>query len=100
MAAYLIFTRTAPIVDQAEMDAYAAANASHGRTYAETYKLKPLAFYGALQPLEGDAPDGVVLLEFPTKEDALGWYNSPEYQAAAQHRFKGAPYSCVLVEGV
>jgi uncharacterized protein (DUF1330 family) len=26
------------------------------------------------------AYDTVVIFQFPSKEDALGWYNSPEYQ--------------------
>ena len=50
--------------------------------------------------LEGEAPDGVVMLEFPTVEDAKAWYFSPGYQAAAQHRKKGANYRVILVEGV
>lgn len=29
----------------------------------------------------GTAYDTTVVFQFPTKEDALGWYNSPEYQA-------------------
>ena len=31
---------------------------------------------------------------------ARAWYDSPAYQEVAQHRFKGARYRAVLVEGV
>ena len=100
MPAYMIFTREGPITDQAEMDAYAGGNRAHGALYADKHKIKPLAFYGPTETFEGDAPDGVVLLEFPTADDARGWYNSPEYQAAMVHRLKGATYRVTLVEGV
>ena len=100
MPAYMIFTREGPVTDQAEMGTYSGMNQANAASWAEKFKLKPLAIYGALETFEGDAPDGVVLLEFPTADDARGWYNSPEYQAAMQHRLKGATYRVTLVEGV
>jgi uncharacterized protein (DUF1330 family) len=100
MAAYLIFTREGPVRDEAEMAQYAAKNAAAGPTYAASYGIRPLAFYGALEAIEGDAPDGVVLLEFPDAAKARAWYDSPEYQDALQHRLKAATYRCTLVEGV
>jgi uncharacterized protein (DUF1330 family) len=39
-------------------------------------------------------------MEFPTTTAAREWYDSPAYQTVAQHRFKGAIYRAVLVEGV
>ena len=62
--------------------------------------LTPLVVYGALEALEGDAPDGVVILRFPTVEDARAWYNSPAYQAAVAYRKKGADYRAFIVEGL
>jgi uncharacterized protein (DUF1330 family) len=100
MPAFMIFTREGPIKDQAEMDIYSSANQSNAGSYVANFKLKPLAVYGALETFEGDAPDGVVLLEFPTAGDARGWYNSPEYQDAMAHRLKGADYRVTLVEGL
>ena len=62
--------------------------------------MKPLAVYGAQIPIEGDnPPDAVVVLEFPTVEDAKAWYYSPEYQEAAKHRLAAADYRGVIVEG-
>ena len=40
-----------------------------------------------------------VLLEFPSKEAALAWYDSPEYQAAKQSRQGAAIMRMVLIEG-
>jgi uncharacterized protein (DUF1330 family) len=31
---------------------------------------------------------------------ARAWYDSPAYEEARQHRFKGAEYRMLLVEGV
>jgi uncharacterized protein (DUF1330 family) len=42
----------------------------------------------------------VVVAEFPSVEEACAWYDSPAYQEAAQHRFRGAVYRGVIVEGV
>jgi uncharacterized protein (DUF1330 family) len=100
MPAFMIFTREGPITDQAEMDAYSSANQANAANYVANFKLRPLAVYGALETFEGDASDGVVLLEFPTADDARGWYNSPDYQAAMSHRLKGANYRVTLVEGL
>ena len=53
-----------------------------------------------LEALEGEAPDGVVVLEFPTEEDAKTWYFSPGYQAASAHRKKAAEYRVFMLAGV
>lgn len=100
MAAYMIFTREEPIFDQTEMDAYSASNRSNAAHFVEKYGIKPIAVYGALETFEGAAPDGVIILEFPNVDDARAWYNSPEYQAAAEHRKRGANYRAILVEGI
>jgi uncharacterized protein (DUF1330 family) len=100
MPAYMIFTREGPIRDQAAMDAYSSANQANAGQYVEQFNVRPLAVYGAQECYEGEAPDGVVLLEFPTADDARGWYNSPAYQDAMALRLKGADYRVVLVEGL
>ena len=95
VAAYVIFLRDR-VVDQAEMDAYAKlAAGARG-----AHPITPLAYYGRAEALEGEAIDGVVILEFPNLAAARAWYDSPAYQAAKQHRLKGADYRVVLVEGV
>lgn len=95
MAAYAIFIRDSTR-DQAELDTYSqmapATLAGH--------PLKVLAAYGRQEVLEGPAVEGVVVVEFPTIEAAKAWYDSPAYQEARKHRFKGADYRAVIVEGL
>jgi uncharacterized protein (DUF1330 family) len=50
--------------------------------------------------LEGDPAQGVTIVEFPSREAALAWFNSDAYQAAAQHRRKGAEYQVLLVDAM
>ena len=100
MSAYMIFTREGPVFNQAEMDTYSSSNRASAGNFVQKYKMKPLVVYGAMETFEGDAPDGIVMLEFPTMEDARSWYDSPEYQAATEHRKKGANYRVTLVEGL
>jgi uncharacterized protein (DUF1330 family) len=98
MTAYMIFTREGPVRDEAEMAQYSAKNQAAAGKYVAEYGLKPLTFYGKQEVIEGDGPDGIVLLEFPDAEKARAWYDSPEYQDALQHRLKGATYRCAIVE--
>jgi uncharacterized protein (DUF1330 family) len=58
------------------------------------------ALYGRQEVLEGPEVEGVVILSFPSFEEAKAWYDSPAYREARKHRFQGADYSAVLVEGV
>jgi uncharacterized protein (DUF1330 family) len=95
MSTYIVFTREST-QDQSELDTY---NREVGKTFAG-HPLKILAAYGPQQVLEGSAPEGVVIVEFPDTAAARAWYDGPAYQAVVQHRFKGASYRAVLVEGV
>ncbi len=96
MATYMIFIREGEVVDHEAMAAYKKINSAAPPPVG----MKPLAVYGALETLEGDSADGAVILEFPDKEAASNWYNSPSYQAAIKHRQKAAPYRCFMVEGL
>jgi uncharacterized protein (DUF1330 family) len=47
--------------------------------------------------LEGEFPgNGHAIAEFPSREDALRWYNSPEYQALIPLRQAAGPTSLLL----
>ncbi len=52
--------------------------------------------------LEGDGavPTVIVVLEFPSTEQAKAWYNSPEYQPYIKMRQAGATGDLFLVAGV
>ncbi|MCE9545425.1 MAG: DUF1330 domain-containing protein [Planctomycetia bacterium] len=95
MAAYIVFTREATL-NQAELDTYmqqvSPTMAGH--------PIKILAAYGRQEVLEGAAPEGVVIVEFPSMAEARAWYHTPEYQAVLQHRLKGAEYRAVIVESL
>ena len=96
MTAYMIFLREGPVRDAAELAEYQRLNRERGGPSS----MEPLVVYGGIETLEGPAPDGVVLLRFPTVEDARAWYDSPGYQAALPHRLRAADYRAVIVEGL
>ncbi len=94
MSAYVIFIRES-MSDEREFETYTklALPTLEGRP------VTPLAFYGALEIMEGPVFEGAVVLEFPSVKDAQEWYYSPEYQAAAKHRKAGSEYRVFIVEG-
>jgi uncharacterized protein (DUF1330 family) len=59
-----------------------------------------LAAYGLQVVVEGAAPEGVVIVRYPSMEAARAFYDSPDYQAAVRHRFLGADYRSIFVEGI
>jgi uncharacterized protein (DUF1330 family) len=95
MSAYGIFSRETTR-DQSELDAYTPKASASMAGHA----IKVLAAYGRQEVLEGPNAEGVVIVEFPTMEEARAWYDSPAYRDARQHRFRGADYRAIFVEGV
>ena len=78
--------------------AYAAYGGKAMATFAG-HGSRLLVANGALTPVEGEAPDGVVVIEFPTVEAAKGWYHSPAYQAIVGERLGATEGRAVIVEG-
>jgi uncharacterized protein (DUF1330 family) len=95
MSAFMVYVRDR-ILDPAEMKIYddSAPAASSG------HPMTPLAYYGAVETLEGPAVDGAVIVQFPSMVDALAAYNDPRYQEALKHRLKGAEYRVFITEGL
>jgi uncharacterized protein (DUF1330 family) len=95
MSVYAVFIRDR-MHDAEEFETYsqksAAARGDH--------PIKAHVYYGALDVLEGPPADGVVIVEFPDRAAALGWYESPAYQEARAHRQKAGDYRVILVEGL
>lgn len=54
---------------------------------------------GKAEALEGATPKRMVLLEFPSYEQASKWYRSPEYAPLIALRQKAARGRLVLAEG-
>ena len=94
MSAYAIFIRERTR-DASHLEAYSRAA---GKTL-EGHPVKVLAAYGRYEVLEGYDIQGAVILEFPTVEAAKAWYESPYSREAREHRFKGADYHAIIVEG-
>jgi len=75
------------------------------KTYVQTatpafqrHKAKFLARGGRTEVLEGKARARNVIIEFPSMEEALACYNSPEYTAARAIRQTVSDGEFVLVE--
>jgi uncharacterized protein (DUF1330 family) len=83
------------------------SNPDQYKLYAES---APLAFkkYGAVilarggrsGQLEGEGRPRNVVIEFPSYDDAVACYNSPEYQSAKAKRKGASEADIVIVEGV
>jgi len=95
MPAYIVFTRE-KTRDQSEMDAYMQ---KVGATL-EGHPVTTHALYGSQEVLEGPEVEGVVIISFPSFKEAKAWYDSPAYREVRRHRFLGADYRAVIVQGV
>jgi uncharacterized protein (DUF1330 family) len=95
MSAYIVFTREAT-TDSTELQRYEAL--VRGTLTGHTPTL--LAAYGTERVLEGPRSEGTVIMAFPSMQAASAWYDSPAYTEVREHRFKGAIYRAVLVQGV
>jgi uncharacterized protein (DUF1330 family) len=94
MAAYVVFTRERTR-NAAQMDQYKLRVPASFQQHPATIR----AIHGRHEVLEGPAIEEIIILEFPTYDEAKAWYQSPEYQAACEHRFQGGDYRCILTEG-
>ncbi len=95
MATYVVFTREST-TNASELETYSQ---KVGDTLAG-HPVTVLAAYGRQEVLEGPAVEGVVILEFPSFEAAKAWYDSPAYREVREHRFRGADYRAVIIEGL
>jgi uncharacterized protein (DUF1330 family) len=71
----------------------------HGSSAAEQYGGRFLVEGGAPELIEGkwEYPR-MAIVEFPDRESALAFYNSPEYQSAKEIRQTLADFNMVLVD--
>ena len=67
----------------------------------KSYKGKLLSVDENVSLLEGQWPaTRTVLIEFPSKEEALAWYESEEYQLLAKHRFAASTSDIAIISGL
>lgn len=94
MAAYIIARIN--VTDPQEYMKYASQTVA----LAEKAGGKFLVKGGDQTYAEGNGPDRHVLIEFPTKDMALAWYNSAEYQEILPIALRSSTRDIVVVEGV
>jgi len=95
MSAFLISDVTVRDADAFQLyrTRAAASIAKHGGRY--------LVRGGAIEPLEGGwSPRAVVIVEFPTLEQARAWYGSSDYALALQVRDAALERNLILVDGI
>jgi uncharacterized protein (DUF1330 family) len=95
MAGYIVFTRE-KMRNPSQYEVYR----QKAPAAMANQPIKPLAAYGRYEVVEGAAVEGVAILQFPTFEEAKAWYDSPAYREACEHRYQGADYRAVIVEGL
>ena len=79
----------------AEIEAYKQMAPAGMVGYPITFRIT----HGSKEIVEGPEFEDIMMLEFPSFEEAKAWYHNPAYQAACEHRFKGGDYRAVIVEG-
>lgn len=95
MAAY--FMADLDIKDQAGFEEYRKVVPRTIEKYGGRYLVRG----GKVEVLEGQwSPKRVVVVEFPSVEQAKRWYTSEEYREPKSLRFKTARTNLILVEGV
>jgi uncharacterized protein (DUF1330 family) len=50
--------------------------------------------------VEGSWPGFLIVIEFPSRADASGWYSSPEYREIAPLRTENSESDVILIDGV
>ena len=56
---------------------------------------------GQADPVEGEfRPDGAVIIEFPTMEQARAWYDDPDYQDLKTLRQRSTRSNLLFIDGL
>ena len=95
MAAYVV--AEVNVIDPALFAEYGKAVPATITAFGGRYLVRG----GAVEPKEGGwAPKRVVVLEFPSMDEARRWYDSPEYRPILEMRLKAADSKLIFVEGM
>jgi uncharacterized protein (DUF1330 family) len=95
MSAYVIADVT--VTDPATMEEYRKLLPATLAPYGGRFIVRG----GAHQTVEGDwKPNRLVILEFPSLEQAKRWYDSEQYREPKAMRLRAARTNLVMVEGV
>ncbi|MDP9376491.1 MAG: DUF1330 domain-containing protein [Actinomycetota bacterium] len=95
MPVYLIADGRA--ADPSKLEEYRRVNAELIPRFGGRYLVRG----GEHEVLEGDwSPGRLVIIEFPDRDAARNWYDSPEYAGLRAQRHKHAETNMVLVDGL
>ena len=95
MSAYVIVEVT--ITDPQLFQEYGKGVPSTIAAYGGKYLVRG----GSVEPKEGGwSPKRVVVLEFPSMDQAQKWYHSAEYAPLLAMRLKAATSKMIMVQGV
>jgi uncharacterized protein (DUF1330 family) len=95
MPAYVIVDLT--VTDQATMDEYRKQVPATLAKYGGRFLVRG----GAHQTIEGSwKPNRMVVLEFPSMDQAKRWYDSEEYREPKAMRLRAGNANLIMVEGV
>jgi uncharacterized protein (DUF1330 family) len=95
VAAYVIVDLT--VTDQALMDEYRKRLPATLAAYGGKFLVRG----GAHETIEGDwKPNRLVVVEFPSLEQAKRWYHSEEYREPLAMRLRAGRANLIMVEGV
>lgn len=95
MAAYVIVDLT--VTDQPLMEEYRKQVPATLAKYGGRFLVRG----GAHETIEGDwKPNRLVVLEFPSLEQAKRWYHSEEYREPLAMRLRAGHANLVMVAGV
>jgi uncharacterized protein (DUF1330 family) len=95
MSAYIIVDLT--VTDLPTMEEYRKLVPATLAKYGGRFLVRG----GAHQTVEGDwKPNRLVVLEFPTMEQARRWYDSEEYREPKAMRLRAGRANMIMVEGV
>ncbi len=94
MTAYVIVR--IEVKDPEQFQKYREAVSANIKAFGGGYAVRG----GAIEVLEG-SDDGrrLVVLEFPSREQAMTWWNSPEYAEVKALREGAATMDAILVDG-
>jgi uncharacterized protein (DUF1330 family) len=97
MATYVIIDIA--VRDQAAQDDY-AQYVERVRPIVERHGGRYLARGGKITPVAGQwRPERIILIEFPSSDHVVRWWNSPEYQAIVSLRENTTTARAIVVEG-
>ena len=94
MTAYII--ARIEVTDLEDYKTYASQTVALAEKAGGTFLVKG----GPMTQAEGSGPDRHVVISFPTREQALAWYHSPEYQAILPIALRSSTRDLVIVDGI